>query len=52
MRLVDEFSTLDYREEEHSRVRERITLLAGAEVDAARLRDAVDGERETERALT
>ena len=50
--VLDELSTLDYREEEHSRVRERITLLAGAEVDAARLRDAVDGERETERALT
>ena len=49
--VVDELANLDYREEEHSRVREQITLLEEAEVDAARLRDAIDGERETERAL-
>ena len=49
--VVDEHAKLDYNEAEHARVRERITLLAEAEVDAARLRDAVDGERKTGRAL-
>ncbi len=49
--VVDEHAKLDYSEAEHARVRERITLLAEAEVDAARLRDAVDGERKTGRAL-